>query len=125
MNISKETQKNLGLIVIFLIIGISLLVKRDNVEDLKIISESPIIIEEVQEVEEIVEETIEVDINTTNEIVHYSNDSVFVVPYPDYNNFSDAFSYARNTLGDSLTNNSLQIFIWNGNKYHTETLKQK
>ena len=58
------------------------------------------------------------------EILHFTDDGILIAPYPDYENFSDAFAFARGMLGDSSGHGSLRIFLWRGEKYNTETLKQ-
>jgi hypothetical protein len=57
-------------------------------------------------------------------ILHFTDDGILIAPYPDYENFSDAFAFARGMLGDSSGHGSLRIFLWRGEKYNTETLKQ-
>lgn len=77
-------------------------------------SEESITFENVNQVQEQTED---------NKIFHYSDNGTFIVPYPDYDNFPDAFAYARQSIGDSTSEGRIQLFLWRGNKYHTETLK--
>ena len=59
------------------------------------------------------------------EILHFTDDGVLIAPYPDYDNFQDAFAFARGMLGDSSSHNGeLRVFLWRGNRYHTETIEQ-
>ena len=61
------------------------------------------------------------EVETVNvEIQHFSPDGTLIAAYPDYDNFGDAFVYARRTLGHSETTGEVQTFLWRGKKYHTE-----
>ena len=74
---------------------------------------------EVEEVHPKPEKKAEVE--TVNvEIQHFSPDGTLIAAYPDYDNFGDAFVYARRTLGHSETTGEVQTFLWRGKKYHTE-----
>tara|TARA_Y100000034_G_scaffold99339_1_gene121976 strand:- start:280 stop:765 length:486 start_codon:yes stop_codon:yes gene_type:complete len=74
---------------------------------------------EKKEVEEVVTPPI------VEEILHFTDDGVLIAPYPDYDNFQDAFAFARGMLGDSSSHNGeLRVFLWRGNRYHTETIEQ-
>ena len=74
---------------------------------------------EVQEIHPKPEKKAEVE--TVNvEIQHFSPDGTLIAAYPDYDNFGDAFVYARRTLGHSETTGEVQKFLWRGKKYHTE-----
>ena len=66
----------------------------------------------------------EVEVPETDLILNWTEDKVLIAPYPDYNSFSDAFAFARDVLGDSSEDGELKVFLWRGNKYNTETLKQ-
>ena len=70
--------------------------------------------DETASLEDVIEEHIQ----------HFTDDGILIAPYPDYENFSDAFAFARGMLGDSSGHGSLRIFLWRGEKYNTETLKQ-
>ena len=92
------------------------------------VSDEPV----VEEVTEVIEEPTEVEevhpkpekkaeVETVNvEIQHFSPDGTLIAAYPDYDNFGDAFVYARRTLGHSETTGEVQTFLWRGKKYHTE-----
>tara|TARA_Y100001951_G_C11282109_1_gene266114 strand:- start:312 stop:797 length:486 start_codon:yes stop_codon:yes gene_type:complete len=74
---------------------------------------------EKKEVEEVVTPPI------VEEILHFTDDGILIAPYPDYDNFQDAFAFARGMLGDSSSHDGeLRIFLWRGNRYHTETIEQ-
>ena len=74
---------------------------------------------EKKEVEEVVTPPI------VEEILHFTDDGGLIAPYPDYDNFQDAFAFARGMLGDSSSHNGeLRVFLWRGNRYHTETIEQ-
>tara|TARA_R100000458_G_scaffold11054_1_gene8818 strand:- start:912 stop:1385 length:474 start_codon:yes stop_codon:yes gene_type:complete len=74
---------------------------------------------EVEEIHPKPEKKAEVE--TVNvEIQHFSPDGTLIAAYPDYDNFGDAFVYARRTLGHSETTGEVQTFLWRGKKYHTE-----
>ena len=70
------------------------------------------------------EETASLEDVIEEHILHFTDDGILIAPYPDYENFSDAFAFARGMLGDSSGHGSLRIFLWRGEKYNTETLKQ-
>ena len=76
------------------------------------------------EEEEIVVESAPLKDELDEHIRHFTDDGILIAPYPDYDNFSDAFGYARDMLGDSSEDGSLKVFVWRGEKYNTETLKQ-
>jgi len=69
-------------------------------------------------------ETVPLENVIEEEILHFTDDGILIAPYPDYENFSDAFAFARGMLGDSSEHGSLRIFLWRGERYNTETLKQ-
>jgi hypothetical protein len=52
--------------------------------------------------------------------LHFTNDGILIA---DYENFSNAFAFARGVLGDSSEDGKLRIFSWRDNQYHTEWLK--
>ena len=70
------------------------------------------------------EETASLEDVIEEHILHFTDDGILIAPYPDYENFSDAFAFARGMLGDSSGHGSLRTFLWRGEKYNTETLKQ-
>lgn len=121
-------------IFVFVVLGLSILAKESDDDITYTTTIVPTVELEAEETTPVVEEvevtpvvfTEEVNHTVTedNSIVHYNNNGELLVPYPDYDNFSDAFSYARYTLGDSTTTGATQVFVWRGKKYHTETLKQ-
>ena len=104
---------------------------------------SSVVVEEAEEVKEVVEDAIEETVQhvamavedvievamtpppVTEEILHFTDDGILIAPYPDYDNFPDAFAFARGMLGDSTEHGELRIFLWRGNRYHTETLEQQ
>jgi len=61
----------------------------------------------------------------TDRVLNFRDDGVLIVPFPDYDNFGDAFNFARAMLGDSAEHGALRIFLWRGDEYHTETIKQQ
>ena len=67
----------------------------------------------------------EVEAPIVEEILHFTDNGTLIAPYPDYDNFSDAFSFARGMLGDSTEHGELRVFLWRGKKYNTETLEQE
>ena len=78
--------------------------------------------EEAEVVHPVKEKVIEPPI--TEEILHFTDNGTLIAPYPDYDNFSDAFAFARGMLGDSSEHGELRVFLWRGKKYNTETLQQ-
>ena len=58
------------------------------------------------------------------EILHFTDDGILIAPYPDYESFGEAFAFGKGMLGDSAEHGSLRVFMWRGNLYNTETLKQ-
>ena len=57
-------------------------------------------------------------------ILHFTDDGILIAPYPDYESFGEAFAFGKLMLGDSSEHGSLRVFMWRGNLYNTETLKQ-
>jgi len=127
-------------IFVFVVLALSILAKEDENEieyEVTIVPESIenniVEVESTEEEVEVEESSEDTDtfteevnhvVTEDNSIVHYNNSGELIVPFPDYENFSDAFSYARSTLGDSSSTGTMQVFVWQGKKYHTETLKQ-
>ena len=126
MNITRN--QGVAGIVIVLSIGTLTLLKNNSEPTIeyKTVITTPVETTEVVTFEESIPEEIMVTFENeeSSEITHYTEDGIFIVPYPDYENFSDAFSHAREVLGDSSGNSNLKIFLWRGDKYNTETLKQ-
>ena len=58
------------------------------------------------------------------EILHFTDDGILIAPYPDYESFDEAFTFGKGMLGDSSEHGSLRVFMWRGERYNTETLKQ-
>ena len=58
------------------------------------------------------------------EILHFTDDGILIAPYPDYESFGEAFAFGKAMLGDSAQHGSIRVFMWRGNLYNTETLKQ-
>ena len=58
------------------------------------------------------------------EILHFTDNGILIAPYPDYESFGQAFAFGKGMLGDSSEHGSLRVFMWQGNLYNTETLKQ-
>ena len=58
------------------------------------------------------------------EILHFTDDGILIAPYPDYESFGEAFAFGKAMLGDSAEHGSIRVFMWRGNLYNTETLKQ-
>ena len=58
------------------------------------------------------------------EILHFTDSGILIAPYPDYETFGQAFAFGKGMLGDSAEHGSLRVFMWRGNLYNTETLKQ-
>ena len=58
------------------------------------------------------------------EILHFTDDGILIAPYPDYESFGEAFAFGKAMLGDSAQHGSTRVFMWRGNLYNTETLKQ-
>jgi hypothetical protein len=63
-------------------------------------------------------ETVEVE---KEPVLMYSKDGLLIVPYEQYRTFIEAFSYAKETLGDSTTSGSRQWYLWRGGMFHTES----
>jgi len=81
----------------------------------------------IEVTELLAEESVEVDIAPpiTENVLNFREDGVLIVPFPDYDNFGDAFNFARAMLGDSVEHGELRIFLWRGSEYHTETIEQQ
>ena len=81
----------------------------------------------IEVTELLAEESVEVDIAPpiTENVLNFREDGVLIVPFPDYDNFGDAFNFARAMLGDSTEHGELRIFLWRGSEYHTETIEQQ
>jgi hypothetical protein len=73
--------------------------------------------------EEILEPTPLKD-SIEEEILHFTDEGMLIAPYPDYESFGEAFAFGKLMLGDSSEHGSLRVFMWRGNLYNTETLKQ-
>tara|TARA_Y100000401_G_C8315897_1_gene222405 strand:+ start:1004 stop:1537 length:534 start_codon:yes stop_codon:yes gene_type:complete len=104
---------------------------------------SSVVIEEAEEVKEVVEDAVEETVQhvamavedvmevamtpppIAERVLNFTDDGILIAPYPDYDNFQDAFAFARAMLGDSAEHGELKIFLWRGNRYHTETLEQQ
>jgi len=55
--------------------------------------------------------------------IHFTEDGILKVSDTTYDNFSDAFGFAKAMLGDSSRNGKLKVFVWKGKKYNTESMK--
>ena len=75
------------------------------------------------EEEVVVEENVLKDV-IEEEILHFTDEGMLIAPYPDYESFGEAFAFGKLMLGDSSEHGSLRVFMWRGNLYNTETLKQ-
>ena len=77
--------------------------------------------EEVNEVHPAPVKDEKAEVETVDvEIQHFTDDGTLIAPYPDYDNFADAFVYARRNLGWEEVTGEVQTFLWRGKKYHTE-----
>ena len=72
-------------------------------------------------------EEIEVEIVEIEEepVLTYSKDGLLIVPYEPYPTFIEAFTYAKETLGDSASSGSKQWYLWRGGMYHTESARSQ
>ena len=133
--VTKMNEKNKkiaawGFIVTLIIASVTIFQKDEPVE----------VIEQVESIE--YDEPTQVEILTENleeetvveptplkdaieeEILHFTDDGILIAPYPDYESFGEAFAFGKAMLGDSAQHGSIRVFMWRGNLYNTETLKQ-
>ena len=133
--VTKMNEKNKkiaawGFIVTLIIASVTIFQKDEPVE----------VIEQVESIE--CDEPTQVEILTENleeetvveptplkdaieeEILHFTDDGILIAPYPDYESFGEAFAFGKAMLGDSAQHGSIRVFMWRGNLYNTETLKQ-
>jgi len=127
---SKQTRTVAAWAFVISLIVVGIMIAR-NGSDVEVVAPP---VEEVavdttpEEVTELLaEESVEVKIAPpiTEYVLNFREDGVLVVPFPDYDNFGDAFNFARAMLGDSIEHGELRIFLWRGSEYHTETIEQQ
>ena len=70
-------------------------------------------------------EVTEIEIVEAEPVLKYSKDGLLIVPYEPYPTFIEAFTYAKETLGDSTSSGSKQWYLWRGGMYHTENVKSQ
>ena len=127
---SKQTRTVAAWAFVISLIVVGIMIAR-NGSDVEVVAPP---VEEVaadttpEEVTELLaEESVEVKIAPpiTEYVLNFREDGVLIVPFPDYDNFGDAFNFARAMLGDSTEHGELRIFLWRGSEYHTETIEQQ
>ena len=131
MNSKNKKILAWGLVVSLIVASITIFKSNESVEEVVIEFEITkqqeptqveILTSNVEE-ETVVEENVLKDA-IEEEILHFTDDGILIAPYPDYESFNEAFTFGKGMLGDSAEHGSLRVFMWRGEKYNTETLKQ-
>ena len=127
---SKQTRTVAAwaFVVSLIVVGIMIARNGSDVEEVAPpIEEVAVDTTPIEVTELLAEESVEVDIAPpiTENVLNFREDGVLIVPFPDYDNFGDAFNFARAMLGDSVEHGELRIFLWRGSEYHTETIEQQ
>ena len=127
---SKQTRTVAAWAFVVSLIVVGIMIAR-NGSDVEVVApsveEAAVDTTPIEVTELLAEESVEVDIAPpiTEYVLNFREDGVLVVPFPDYDNFGDAFNFARAMLGDSTEHGELRIFLWRGSEYHTETIEQQ
>lgn len=127
---SKQTRTVAAwaFVVSLIVVGIMIARNGSDVEEVAPpVEEVAVDTTPIEVTELLAEESVEVDIAPpiTENVLNFREDGVLIVPFPDYDNFGDAFNFARAMLGDSVEHGELRIFLWRGSEYHTETIEQQ
>lgn len=127
---SKQTRTVAAwaFVVSLIVVGIMIARNGSDVEEVAPpVEEAAVDTTPIEVTELLAEESVEVDIAPpiTENVLNFREDGVLIVPFPDYDNFGDAFNFARAMLGDSVEHGELRIFLWRGSEYHTETIEQQ
>ena len=127
---SKQTRTVAAwaFVVSLIVVGIMIARNGSDVEEVAPpVEEAAVDTTPIEVTELLAEESVEVDIAPpiTDNVLNFREDGVLIVPFPDYDNFGDAFNFARAMLGDSVEHGELRIFLWRGSEYHTETIEQQ
>ena len=131
MNSKNKKILAWGLVVSLIVASVTIFKSSESVEEVVIEFETTeqqeptqveILTSNVEE-EAVVEENVLKDV-IEEEILHFTDDGILIAPYPDYESFDEAFTFGKGMLGDSAEHGSLRVFMWRGNLYNTETLKQ-
>ena len=131
MNSKNKKILAWGFVVSLIVASVTIFKSNESVEEVVIefeITEQQeptqveILTSNVEE-EVVVEENVLKDV-IEEEILHFTDDGILIAPYPDYESFDEAFTFGKGMLGDSAEHGSLRVFMWRGEKYNTETLKQ-
>ena len=127
---SKQTRTVAAwaFVVSLIVVGIMIARNGSDVEELAPpVEEVAVDTTPIEVTELLAEESVEVEIAPpiTDNVLNFREDGVLIVPFPDYDNFGDAFNFARAMLGDSVEHGELRIFLWRGSEYHTETIEQQ
>ena len=133
--VTKMNEKNKkiaawGFIVTLIIASVTIFKSSETEE--KVIEHDPIQYDEPTQVEILTENLEEETVveptplkdAIEEEILHFTDDGILIAPYPDYESFGEAFAFGKAMLGDSAQHGSIRVFMWRGNLYNTETLKQ-
>ena len=131
MNSKNKKILAWGLVVSLIVASVTIFKSSESVEEVVIEFETTeqqeptqveILTSNVKE-EAVVEENVLKDV-IEEEILHFTDDGILIAPYPDYESFDEAFTFGKGMLGDSAEHGSLRVFMWRGERYNTETLKQ-
>ena len=133
--VTKMNEKNKkiaawGFIVTLIIASVTIFKSSETEEE--VIEHDPIQYDEPTQVEILTENLEEETVveptplkdAIEEEILHFTDDGILIAPYPDYESFGEAFAFGKAMLGDSAEHGSIRVFMWRGNLYNTETLKQ-
>lgn len=133
--VTKMNEKNKkiaawGFIVTLIIASVTIFKSSEHEEE--VIEHDPIQYDEPTQVEILTENLEEETVveptplkdAIEEEILHFTDDGILIAPYPDYESFGEAFAFGKAMLGDSAQHGSIRVFMWRGNLYNTETLKQ-
>jgi len=131
MNSKNKKILAWGLVVSLIVASVTIFKSNEPIEEVVIEFETTeqqeptqveILTSNVEE-EVVVEENVLKDV-IEEEILHFTDDGILIAPYPDYESFDEAFTFGKGMLGDSAEHGSLRVFMWRGERYNTETLKQ-
>lgn len=131
MNSKNKKILAWGLVVSLIVASVTIFKNNESTEEVVIEFETTeqqeptqveILTSNVEE-EVVVEENVLKDV-IEEEILHFTDDGILIAPYPDYESFDEAFTFGKGMLGDSAEHGSLRVFMWRGERYNTETLKQ-
>ena len=128
MSKKTRTVAAWAFVVSLIVVGIMIARNGSDVEEVAPpVEEVAVDTTPIEVTELLAEESVEVDIAPpiTENVLNFREDGVLIVPFPDYDNFGDAFNFARAMLGDSVEHGELRIFLWRGSEYHTETIEQQ